>query len=92
MIKVKNTSFTLFRWQEFIWKPGETLVFNPEGFNIWEENMARQLIADYGNLVDVTSGDEPVKPKRTKEELKAFKIANLAKARAARKAKSEQSN
>lgn len=85
MIKVKNTSFTLFRWQEFIWRPGEVLTFNPEGWNKWEENMAHQLIATHKNLLDVTT----TKTTKTPEEIKALRIANLAKARAARKAKSE---
>lgn len=80
MTRVKNTSHTLFRYQEYIWRPGEVLVFNEDGVIPWEDSMAVQLSSMYGNLEIVTD-------KKTPEELKQWRIDNLAKAREAKKEK-----
>lgn len=82
MTKVKNTSFTLFRFQEYIWRPDEVLIFNENGMAAWEDRLAYQLTSQYKNLVIVSD-------KKSPEELKQFRIENLKKARAARKEKSE---
>lgn len=82
MIKVKNNSPTLFRYQEYIWRPGEVLIFNEMGNIPWEENVGVQLAAMYKNL-------QIVSDKKTPEELKQWRIENLAKAREAKKEKHE---
>lgn len=71
-MKIKNTSFTLFRWQEYIWRPGEIIEVDH-----WDEKLFKDLMKRFGNLVEV-------KDKRQKRE---EMLARLAKARAARKKK-----
>lgn len=79
MTKLKNTSFTLFRWQEYIWRPDEVIVFNENGLNPWEDNLAYQLSQQHSNLVVVPNEDK-----------RAIMLARLEKARAARKANREK--
>ncbi len=94
MTKLKNTSFTLFRWQEYIWRPGEVIVFNENGLNTWEDSLAYQLSQQHTNLVIIPNDElmaelvEKV-PEKSKRELL---LARLEKARAARKANREKSN
>lgn len=88
MTRLKNTSFTLFRWQEYIWRPDEVIVFNDNGLNPWEDNLAYQLAQQFSNLVIVPSVDEVV-PNLT-EDKRALLLARLEKARAARKANREK--
>jgi hypothetical protein len=73
-MKIKNTSFTLFRWQEYIWRPGEVLDM---GTWPWEEKLAHDLLSKYSNLVEVKDIDEK----------RQAMLDRLAKARAARKKK-----
>jgi hypothetical protein len=73
-MKIKNTSFTLFRWQEYIWRPGEIVDM---GAWQWEEKLAHDLLSKYTNLVEVKDEDEKHQAM----------LARLEKARAARKKK-----
>jgi hypothetical protein len=88
MTKVKNTSFTLFRWQDYIWRPDEVIVFNESGQLKYEDILAYQLTQQHGNLVIVT--DEP-KTEPVVDKREAM-LARLEKARAARKTKNEKSD
>lgn len=82
MTLVKNVSDTSHIFQEFIWKPGETLIFNENGLRPWEDRMAEQLVLQYSNLKKV-DGTLSITEKR--------KLA-LEKARQAKKEKRELSN
>lgn len=92
MTKVKNLSFTLFRWQEYIWRPDEVIVFNENGYNAWEDVLARELMAKHHNLIDVTQEVKQHEAVLDPEEKRKNMLARLEKARAARKANRERTN
>lgn len=71
-MKIKNTSFTLFRWQEYIWRPGEVIEVDH-----WDEKLFKDLMRRFDNLVEV----------KDKAQKREEMLARLEKARAARKKK-----
>lgn len=71
-MKIKNTSFTLFRWQEYIWRPNEIIEVDK-----WDERLFKDLMNRFDNLVEVKDTNQK------REEM----LARLAKAREARKKK-----
>lgn len=71
MPKVRNNSNTLFRWQEYIWRPGEVIDL---GEWEWEKRLALELTSQHACLEIVSEEDEK----------KQAMADRMAKARAAR--------
>lgn len=55
-MKLKNTSPTLFRWQEFIWRPDEVIDI---GSLRWEEILGYELMTKFPNLIEVHDDTPP---------------------------------